>query len=129
MSRTSAGLVHRDVKPGNILLYHDHCYLADFGLTKQASSISGLTGTGQLIGTVDYVAPEQVRGETLDGRTDEYALACVAYAGRGRRTGSDRHRDATRQRALALQGASYARVDRKREWQLRRSDRSCPRGD
>src|SRR6266571_6472624 len=73
------GLVHRDVKPGNILVFGDHCYLADFGLTKQTSSISGLTGTGQLIGTVDYVAPEQVRGETLDGRTDEYALSCVAY--------------------------------------------------
>src|ERR671924_602951 len=73
------GLVHRDVKPGNILLFREHCYLADFGLTKQTSSISGLTGTGQLIGTVDYVAPEQVRGETLDARTDEYALACVAY--------------------------------------------------
>src|SRR5919108_564562 len=72
-------LVHRDVKPGNILLFREHCYLADFGLTKQTSSISGLTGTGQLIGTVDYVAPEQVRGEELDGRTDEYALACVAY--------------------------------------------------
>jgi serine/threonine protein kinase len=73
------GLVHRDVKPGNILLVGDHCYLADFGLTKQASSISGLTGTGQLVGTVDYVSPEQVQGKPLDARSDEYALACVTY--------------------------------------------------
>jgi serine/threonine protein kinase len=73
------GLVHRDVKPGNILLVGDHYYLADFGLTKQASSISGLTGTGQLVGTVDYVSPEQVQGKPLDARSDEYALACVTY--------------------------------------------------
>jgi len=74
------GLVHRDVKPANVLLDEaGHAYLADFGLTKQASSISGLTGTGQLVGTVDYVAPEQVKGEPVGGRADEYALACVLY--------------------------------------------------
>src|SRR5215210_8379015 len=74
------GLVHRDVKPGNLLLGEDeHLYVSDFGLTKQASSQSGLTATGQLVGTVDYVAPEQVRGETVDGRTDVYSLACVLY--------------------------------------------------
>jgi len=74
------GLVHRDVKPGNLLLGEDeHLYVSDFGLTKQASSQSGLTATGQLVGTVDYVAPEQIRGETVDGRTDVYSLACVLY--------------------------------------------------
>src|SRR5215208_1576481 len=74
------GLVHRDVKPANVLLDEaGHAYLADFGLTKQASSISGLTGTGQLVGTVDYVAPEQVKGEPVGGSADEYALACVLY--------------------------------------------------
>jgi YVTN family beta-propeller protein len=74
------GLVHRDVKPGNILIGEDdHVYVSDFGLTKQASSQSGLTATGQLVGTVDYVAPEQIQGEPVDGRADVYALACVLY--------------------------------------------------
>ena len=74
------GLVHRDVKPGNILLGEDeHVYVSDFGLTKQASSQTGLTATGQLVGTVDYVAPEQIRGEQVDGRADVYSLACVLY--------------------------------------------------
>jgi serine/threonine-protein kinase len=74
------GLVHRDVKPGNILLGEDeHVYVSDFGLTKQASSQTGLTATGQLVGTVDYVAPEQIRGESVDARADVYSLACVLY--------------------------------------------------
>ena len=76
-----AGLVHRDVKPGNILLAKDgdeeHAYLSDFGLTKQVSSDSGLTKTGTFMGTVDYVAPEQIRGSEVDGRTDQYSLGCV----------------------------------------------------
>jgi YVTN family beta-propeller protein len=74
------GLVHRDVKPGNILLGEDdHVYVSDFGLTKQASSQSGLTATGQMVGTVDYVAPEQIQGQPVDGRTDVYSLTCVLY--------------------------------------------------
>jgi hypothetical protein len=77
------GLVHRDVKPANILVAIDegeeHPYLSDFGLTKHAAAKSGLTKTGQFMGTVDYVAPEQIRGEEVDGRTDEYSLACVVY--------------------------------------------------
>ena len=77
------GLVHRDVKPANILVAIDegeeHPYLSDFGLTKHTSSKSGLTKTGQFMGTVDFVAPEQIRGEEVDGRTDEYSLACVLY--------------------------------------------------
>jgi streptogramin lyase/tRNA A-37 threonylcarbamoyl transferase component Bud32 len=74
------GLVHRDVKPGNILIGEDdHVYVSDFGLTKQASSQSGLTATGQLVGTVDYVAPEQIQGQQVDGRADVYALTCVLY--------------------------------------------------
>ncbi len=77
------GLVHRDVKPANILVAIDegeeHPYLSDFGLTKHTSSKSGLTKTGQFLGTVDYVAPEQIKGEEVDGRTDEYSLACVVY--------------------------------------------------
>jgi serine/threonine protein kinase len=81
-----AGLVHRDIKPGNILLSddqvygHRHVYLTDFGLTKRASSATGVTTAGHFLGTLDYVAPEQIRGEDVDGRADVYALACVAYA-------------------------------------------------
>ncbi len=79
------GLVHRDVKPGNILLdgsasFPGHAYLSDFGLSKRALSDSALTSTGQFLGTVDYIAPEQIEGRGVDGRTDEYALACTAFS-------------------------------------------------
>jgi serine/threonine protein kinase len=78
-----AGLVHRDVKPANILVdaredRPDHVYLSDFGVSKAMSS-AGLTGAGQFVGTPDYSAPEQIQGLTVDGRTDQYALACVTY--------------------------------------------------
>ncbi|HET7236633.1 MAG TPA: serine/threonine-protein kinase, partial [Actinomycetota bacterium] len=79
-------LVHRDVKPANILVAvgagpegTDHAYLSDFGLTKHTDSRSGLTQTGHFMGTIDYVAPEQISGKDMDGRTDQYALACVLY--------------------------------------------------
>ena len=72
------GLVHRDVKPANVLLDEDeHAYLTDFGVTKQVGGAS--TDTGRVVGTLDYLAPEQIRGEAVDGRTDCYALACVLY--------------------------------------------------
>ena len=80
------GLVHRDVKPTNMLLevssrssLPDHLYLSDFGLAKPSSAAAGLTMTGQFFGTVDYVAPEQIQGQHLDGRADQYALACTAF--------------------------------------------------
>jgi len=72
------GLVHRDVKPANVLLDEDgHAYLTDFGITKQVGDAS--TGTGGLVGTLDYLAPEQIRGGEVDGRADCYALGCVLY--------------------------------------------------
>jgi serine/threonine-protein kinase len=79
-----AGLVHRDVKPGNIMVDSaadrpDHAYLSDFGISKKVKAPAGLTGTGQYLGTPVYSAPEQIRGLPVDGRTDQYALACVAY--------------------------------------------------
>ena len=79
------GLVHRDVKPSNMLLdgdsEPDHVYLSDFGLAKTATgtATNSLTRTGQLLGTLAYIAPEQVAGKPVDGRTDQYSLACAAY--------------------------------------------------
>jgi serine/threonine protein kinase len=78
-------LVHRDVKPGNILVERgedqdpDHVYLSDFGITKRALTHTGLTSTGQFVGTVDYIAPEQIAGGHVDARADIYSLGCVLY--------------------------------------------------
>jgi predicted Ser/Thr protein kinase len=75
-----AGLVHRDVKPANILLgASDHAYLTDFGLSKRLIADTQETQTGHLMGTFDYVAPEQIRGGTIGPYTDVYALGCVLY--------------------------------------------------
>jgi serine/threonine-protein kinase len=71
------GLVHRDVKPGNVLLdEHDTAYITDFGLAKDSQG-SVLTRPGQALGSLDYMAPEQIRGEAVAGSADVYALACV----------------------------------------------------
>jgi serine/threonine protein kinase, bacterial len=75
------GLLHRDVKPANILLDSgsQRIFLADFGIARRIDDKSGLTATNMTVGTVSYAAPEQLRGESLDGRADQYALACTAF--------------------------------------------------
>ena len=76
----AAGLVHRDVKPHNVIVGEDgDAYLADFGLAKAMGATTGLTATGQVIGTVDYMAPEQIEAQRVDARTDVYALGGVLY--------------------------------------------------
>jgi CHASE2 domain-containing sensor protein len=79
----AGGLVHRDVKPANVLVAteegRDHAYLTDFGLTKRIDSDSAMTQTGMFVGTIDYMSPEQLRGEAVDGRADLYALGCISF--------------------------------------------------
>ncbi|GHI05031.1 serine/threonine protein kinase [Streptomyces cellostaticus] len=79
-------LVHRDVKPGNVLVakgvdsdHPEHVYLTDFGLAKKSLSLTGFTTAGEFVGTLDYVAPERVSGRPVDGRSDLYSLACLVY--------------------------------------------------
>jgi serine/threonine protein kinase len=80
-----SGLVHRDVKPANLLIEPgvdddpDHVYLADFGITKHELSRTGLTATGQFVGTLAYIAPEQIQGKHVGHRADIYSLGCVLY--------------------------------------------------
>jgi serine/threonine protein kinase len=79
----AAGLVHRDVKPANVLLSGEpssaHAYITDFGVARNIATESGLTQTGRFVGTLDYVAPEQISGEPIDARADVYALGCLLF--------------------------------------------------
>ncbi len=76
------GIVHRDIKPENVMLYEGEAMVMDFGIAKAASAIAtgALTQRGMVVGTPAYVSPEQAAGEVnLDGRSDQYSLACVLY--------------------------------------------------
>jgi serine/threonine protein kinase len=79
----AAGLVHRDVKPANVLLSgeggSEHAYITDFGVARNVATESGLTQTGRFVGTLDYVAPEQISGDAIDARVDVYAVGCLLY--------------------------------------------------
>jgi serine/threonine-protein kinase len=75
----AAGMVHRDIKPGNILLDSaENAYITDFGLAKDSQG-TALTRPGQALGSMDYMAPEQIRGEQVTAATDIYALGCVIF--------------------------------------------------
>ena len=75
----AAGLVHRDVKPANILVAGERARLCDFGLARHTASADSLTGDRTLVGTVAYIAPEQIEGADVDARSDVYSLGCVLF--------------------------------------------------
>ena len=119
----AAGLVHRDVKPANVLLADDHAYLSDFGLTRLAGSDTQLTESGRWIGTVEYCSPEQLRGERTDARADVYSLGCVLFAALTGRA-AVRERDRARDDARAPQRPAADAVRARRRARVRPRDRA-----
>ncbi len=98
------GLLHRDVKPANILITHpevgeQRILLADFGVARQLADVSGLTATNVAVGTVAYAAPEQLLGQKMDGRADQYALAATAFH---LLTGAPPYRDANPVESISM---------------------------
>ena len=116
-------LVHRDVKPANVLIgAEEHVYLTDFGLTKHASQ-DALTKTGLFVGSVDYAAPEQIRGEAMDARTDVYSLGCVFYQTLTKRLPYDKPADVAKMYAHVSEPpplVSEARLDGSTAFDARR---------
>ena len=103
----SRGLVHRDIKPSNILLegYEERPVLCDFGLAKPTAVADGLTSTGETVGTVHYMSPEQLAGDHATPASDVYALGCVLFhclTGRPPFTGADVHDVAAAHRSAAV---------------------------
>jgi serine/threonine-protein kinase len=73
------GLVHRDIKPANVLLSDEHAYLTDFGIIRAVDSRTRATDSNERLGTLDFMSPEQLRGEATDARSDVYSLGCLLY--------------------------------------------------
>ncbi len=81
----ASGLVHRDLKPANVILAADGPRIIDFGIARAVDATSGLTTTGSVVGTISYMSPEQIRGESIGSASDVFSLGCVlAFAATGR---------------------------------------------